>query len=302
MKQDRLHAITLHLSCKGKTTAEELAEQLSVSVRTIYRDVETLCLAGVPITTENGRHGGISLVEGYRLKDGCFTRSEMTSLAHFTSGLAPLLRDTPLGSMANKAAAIKQESQDSLEILIDLNPWENHPSWQKVVPSLRQAMKRQKLLSLDYLSLKGECTHRCVEPLQLVFRESHWYLHAYCLLRQDYRWFAISRIQNPELSSKGYHRITRLEDAPKQEAFSTPPVCIHLKAQKDGPFLCQDIIPHEAWTPMKEGTMECQFYWPLNEWLYQWLMGFGSKVELIAPTNARKEILRRLKQATQQYQ
>ena len=302
MKQDRLHAITLHLSRKGKTTAEELAEMFSVSVRTIYRDVETLSLAGIPITTENGRLGGISLVEGYRLNGGCFTRSEMSTLAQYTSGLASLLSDSSIGSVANKAAAMECSSQGSSEILIDFHPWKSHPSWKKVVPYLRQAMKQQKRLSMDYVSLKNESTHRCVEPLTLVFRESHWYLHAYCLLRQEYRWFALSRIQNPELEKESYHRTKRLEKAPQRGPFSSPLVNIHLKAQSDGPMLCQDIIPHENWMFTKEGAMECHFYWPLNEWLYQWLMGLGNKVELLAPQTARRELYRRLNQAALLYQ
>lgn len=181
-----------------KVTIKQLSEKLEVSRRTIYRDLETLTIAGFPIVSYPGYGGGITVAEGYRL-DKCLLSFE--DWVNILTGLNTIktMGDTEkieylIGKIApQNIETINQQS----DIMIDLSQWYDD-EMQNLIVSFRNAISNKQLIFIEYIS-KMSSTTRTIEPYKLVFKERDWYVYAYCLLRMDFRLFKLNRISAYEI-------------------------------------------------------------------------------------------------------
>lgn len=181
-----------------KVTIKQLSEKLEVSRRTIYRDLETLTMAGFPIVSYPGYDGGITVAEGYKL-DKCLLSLE--DWENILTGLNTIktMGDTEkieylIGKIAPKnIETINQQS----DIVIDLSQWYDDDT-QDLIIGIRNAIGNKQLVSIEYIS-KISSTVRTIEPYKLVFKERDWYIYAYCLLRMDFRLFKLNRISAYEI-------------------------------------------------------------------------------------------------------
>ena len=193
VKIDRLIGIISILLQKEKVTAPYLAEKFEVSRRTINRDVENLCKAGIPIVTEQGKNGGISIAEGYKVDKTLFTSGEIQAIL---SGLKSL--DSVSGSNRYQLLMDKLScgSNDyvgaSGPVVINLSSW-----YQSSLPPkfelIKDAIERKKKIEFHYYGPGGDNT-RILEPCLLIFEWSSWYVWGYCLLRDDFRMFKLNRM------------------------------------------------------------------------------------------------------------
>ncbi|MFQ6144063.1 helix-turn-helix transcriptional regulator [Streptomyces seoulensis] len=187
MKSDRLLSVLLLLQTRGRVPARELAERLEVSVRTVYRDVEALSAAGVPVYAERGRHGGIALLAGFRTDVTGLTADESRALfvlaaqgAHAALGL-----DAALGSALRKVmAALPAPHRPAAEaagrrILVDATRWKSGPHPPVDLGVLQDAVFADRRLRLRYRH-GGESEPRTytVDPYGLVAKAGVWYLVA----------------------------------------------------------------------------------------------------------------------------
>lgn len=183
-----------------KVTIKQLSEKLEVSRRTIYRDLETLTMAGFPIVSYPGYDGGITVAEGYKL-DKCLLSLE--DWENILTGLNTIktMGDTEkieylIGKIAPKnIETINQQS----DIVIDLSQWYDDEA-QDLIVGIRNAISNKQLVSIEYIS-KISSTVRTIEPYKLVFKERDWYVYAYCLLRMDFRLFKLNRISAYEITT-----------------------------------------------------------------------------------------------------
>lgn len=193
MKIDRMIGILSVLLQKEKITAPELAEMFEVSRRTINRDVEALCKAGIPISTSQGAGGGIRIMEGYRMDKTILTSKDMQMIL---AGLRSL--DSISGSGYYRQLMEKLQSGSSHfisgrdSILIDLSSWYKEALAPKI-QMIQDAIEERKLLSFDYYAPKGE-SKRTIEPYYLVFQWSSWYVWGWCIQKQDFRLFKLNRM------------------------------------------------------------------------------------------------------------
>jgi predicted DNA-binding transcriptional regulator YafY len=202
-KSERLLAIVLLLQARGKLTAAQLAELVEVSVRTIYRDVDTLSLAHVPISMDYGPGGGYFLPEGYRLDPASFTPREARALA-LGAALAessPLLDRSGLQAALAKLEALLPEdaraelSAMAASVLVDRSRWLAQPASTQRLEALRAALWEKRRVDILYRrSDRPRSEWRTVEPLGLIEMGDRWYLAAYCLSRKGYRTFRLDRI------------------------------------------------------------------------------------------------------------
>lgn len=207
-KAERLMAITLMLQSRGKLTADRLADVLGVSQRTIYRDIDSLSLAHVPVSMDHGPGGGYFLSEEYRIEPSSFTGDEAVALAlgGALAGGARLFGDKEQvrqallkleASMPDEFRADVQKARE--RIILDAARWHRNQSPSPFLERVRRAVWEGRRLMLLYW--RGEDARpqwRRVDPLGLVFKAGTWYLVAWCYLRQDYRTFRLSRIQDIE--------------------------------------------------------------------------------------------------------
>jgi predicted DNA-binding transcriptional regulator YafY len=206
VRSDRLLAMLLTLQSRGTATAPELAERLEVSVRTVYRDVEALSAAGVPVYTEQGRGGGIKLLSGYRTDATGLTPSEARTLFAFSGrGVLPDdAADRELRSAFRKLLAALPEHQRAEaeraqeRILVEPRPWMRRGS-EKVpcLPVVQQAVVSGERLSLDYhAARRPRPGNYVVDPVGLVVKAGVWYLVGYS--KGEPRMFRVSRIRFAE--------------------------------------------------------------------------------------------------------
>jgi predicted DNA-binding transcriptional regulator YafY len=215
MKLERLMTITILLLNRKRVQAQELADQLEVSLRTIYRDLDSLGQAGIPIVSYTGMEGGYEIMDSFRLDRQLLSFDELTALSAALRGLESTkaydrsIMDRLLGKVGAMVAQAEQgRAGEGESIQIDFTPWKNSEEDQRRYDTLHQAIKDRKLLTFKYTSRKGEELERVVEPMVLVMKSYSWYLYGYCRLRGDYRIFKLSRIRELHVQADTFIRRT----------------------------------------------------------------------------------------------
>lgn len=185
MRSSRLLSILLRLQLTGRVTASDLAREFEVAVRTVYRDIDALSAAGVPVHAERGRGGGIVLAPGWRTQLTGLTGPEARSLP--LAGLHAAARDLGLGSEAvdvqlKLLASLPPEvaadaSRMTERLLVDPLPWYHRPETLPLLPSLATAIWEGRQIQIAYRGWAG-ASERTVSPLGLVLKGGLWYLVA----------------------------------------------------------------------------------------------------------------------------
>lgn len=228
-KTERLLAMVLLLQTRGKMTAQLLADILGVSVRTIYRDVDALSLAHVPISMDFGPGGGYFLPDSYRMDPTAFTPREAIALALGAAVAAgsPLLDAEGLQRALIKLEALLPESvreeirAASERVILDSTAWHRKPDRNEYLEPVRAALWNRRRIEILHRRVDRPASEwRRVEPLGLVCKAGLWYLVAYCLMRRDYRTFRLNRVtelvvldesvdDHPKFDLKSYWEISR---------------------------------------------------------------------------------------------
>lgn len=288
MKIDRLIGILSVLLQKENTTVPRLAEQFEVSERTIHRDIEDLCKAGIPIAARQGRNGGISIMEGYSIDRTLLTSQEMQAVL---SGLKSL--DSVAGSNRYQLLMEKLSAGSSVvnagnNIVIDLSSWYRESLTPKI-ELVQKAIQKRKKVGFWYFAPGGECW-REIEPYLLVFQWSAWYVWGYCGKRGDYRLFKLNRIDNMELLAEECE--SREVPEYKIEPVKPFPPVIKVKAVFEPEVKWRLIEEYglESFQVREDGKLLFQWGFPEKRTLISWLLTFQDMVELMEPEELREEI------------
>lgn len=289
MKIDRLIGILSILLQKEKVTAPYLAERFEVSRRTINRDVEDICKAGIPLVTTRGPGGGIAIQEGYSIDKTLLTSRDMESIFAGLKSLDSVSGTGQYRQLMDKLAAGKQESVDGDEdIVINLSSWYKDSLAPKT-HLIQEAIRECCLVSFIYYSPAGE-TRRQVEPYQLVFQWSSWYVRGYCCLRKDWRLFKLNRMT--ELSKTEAH-FDKRELPPFDRKPDGPfPICFQVKAVCE-PGLRWRLVDEygpECIQELEDGRLLLKMGHSHKENLFSWVLSMGDAIELLEPEEFRKEL------------
>lgn len=198
MKFDRVLSILVSLLSEEHVTAAGLSARFGVSVRTIYRDIQSLEEAGVPVVSRQGQGGGIDLVEGFTLARQLLKSEEIDRLNGALKGLLRVLPDSFTESSVAKIAAVIPETRKTAYFYFDMNPWTATDLAEVPLQRIYDYCRRHMLLRIAYRDNKGGASTRDIEPMTLVYRGSSWYLFAWCRNRADYRLFRLAAIEKLE--------------------------------------------------------------------------------------------------------
>ena len=291
MKIDRLIGILSILLQEEKTTAPELAEKFEVSRRTINRDIEDLCKAGIPIRTAQGTGGGISIMDGYCIDRTILTSKDMQMILAGLRGLDSVSGKRYYGQLMEKIQTGSSEfisGRDSM--LIDLYSWYKGSLAPKI-EVIQNAIENRHIIQFMYYAPSGDSNRR-IEPYYLVFRWSSWYVWGWCLEREDYRLFKLNRMDCVVETDRGFlRRDVPMPDLANEKIF---PGGIKVKAL---------FTPNMKWRLVEEFGPNCftetdderllfSADYTDMENLVTWLMTFGAKVEVLEPEEVR-DIIRR---------
>ncbi|MDD3745677.1 MAG: YafY family protein [Anaerostipes sp.] len=289
MKIDRLIGILSILLQKDMVTAPYLAEKFEVSRRTINRDIEDLCKAGIPIATKQGVNGGISIMDNYRLNRTLLTNTEMKDILAGLRSLDSINGTNRYGQLMEKLEAGTSDFMaGNQSILIDLSSWYKDSLAPKI-ELLRNAIDDCREVKFRYYAPRGE-SDRCIQPYYLIFRWSSWYVWGWCLDREDFRLFKLNRIDNLVLSETVFIKESvSLPDLSTERIF---PGGIRVKALFDSHCkwrLVEEFGPH-CFEEQKDGELLFQADYTDKENLITWILTFGEQAELLEPEEIRSEI------------
>ncbi len=302
MKIDRLLGILILLLNRKKCTARELAETFEVSERTIYRDIDSLGMAGVPVLTEQGAGGGVGLAEGFTLDRQFLKNSEIQSILLALRSVAALINDDSHDSVRQKVESLFAPSQAETAhqpLSIDFLPWGDPAEYRRIFSLLHRCIDDHRLLKCSYMDSKGDHTERRIEPYQLAFKGYAWYLRGYCLLRNEFRMFKLGRMDNIEAQGKTFTP----RPLPPEE-----PSPLNVRPAEKMVFLFSRQVRARVFeyfgktAPVERGDkLEVTVHWPLDEWVYSFILGFGPLLEVLSPPSLRKEVARRFISASEIY-
>ena len=301
MKIDRLIGIISILLQKEKVTAPYLAEKFEVSRRTINRDVENLCKAGIPIVTEQGKNGGISIAEGYKVDKTLFTSGEIQAIL---SGLKSL--DSVSGSNRYQLLMDKLScgSNDyvgaSGPVVINLSSW-----YQSSLPPkfelIKDAIERKKKTEFHYYGPGGDNT-RLLEPCLLIFEWSSWYVWGYCQLRDDFRMFKLNRMDQIRCTNEDCEKreIPLYHMDPRKVSW-TNGVEVTAEFDKSMKWRLIEEFGINSFSENADGRLLMQIGWSDQESLFSWLLGFRDCVRIIEPVEYQKDFLNLLERIKNLY-
>ena len=301
MKLQRLIAILTTLLQKERISAAWFSEKFGVSVRTIYRDIEALESAGIPIVTHTGVNGGISIIDSYKIDKKLFTNQDITTLLTSLYSVSSSVSDANFNQTLEKIKSlVPQEYNKSIELkskqlFIDMTPWSNNPLIGESLQLLHKALDENSLVRFDYVSLHTEASKRIVEPHQLVLKENHWYLRAFCLERQDFRVFKISRIKN----------LKRLEEYFSPREFENEladfrnwnhdrMITVVLVVDESLREIALDYCREDTMKTLKNGKIEISLPFVESDMGYGVLLSMGHHCTVISPPQVREELIRRI--------
>ena len=308
MKVDRLVSMIMILLEKERVGARELAQRFEVSPRTIYRDMEAISLAGIPVRSVAGVGGGFEIMPEYKLDKKVFSAADLSAILMGLSSLSSMVRGQDVVNALAKVKSFvpadkaKDIALRANQICVDLGPWMGNRSLQPSLETIKTALQESRLLSFSYVAHHGRETERTVEPYQLVLKNSHWYLQGYCRARADFRLFKLSRISNLRLleapfSPRAFQEPI-LDFAPMLEPMQTE---ITLRVHRSILDMVLEYCTQDRLSPDGGAHYLVRFPFVENDYFYNVLFSFGAHCECLAPPRIRAEMKRRSREIAALY-
>lgn len=297
MQESRLFRIVYYLLENGKATAPELAQKFEVSIRTIYRDIDAISSAGIPIYAVQGKGGGISILSDYTLEKSFLSEQEREQILMALQGIMATTGKTSDELLTKLSGLFQMKYTKWIEV--DFSDWVQGKPQQNTFDLIKNAIFQKKVISFCYFNSKGNNSKRNARPICLVFKSKDWYLYAFCLLRNDYRFFKLTRIRQVEMLSDTFTQDFTPIKIEKQIHIEKT-ITVKLKFDRRIAFRVYDEFTDNI-TEDTQGNLYVQVNLPDNENLYSYLLSFAEYVEVLEPQCIRKQIKKRLQKMQEKY-
>jgi predicted DNA-binding transcriptional regulator YafY len=298
LKLNRLLEITTILLNRKTVTAAELAERFGVSTRTIYRDIDVLSASGVPVYSSQGSGGGISILEDFTINRAVISESERAALDSVLLGLQTLeaTRYPEINTVLEKLGGIFKGAESDW-ISVDFSPWGSNPNAGNKFSDIKSAILQSRVIEVNYINAFNERSRRKIEPLRLIFKSQAWYLWGFCLAKQEYRTFRVSRVKSVRVTGEEFDRkeVHIVEKKPPPPEKDKPWVTATLEFTEDALYRLCDDFDDEMIRDNGNKTYTVDFTYAEDDWLYGYILSFGAAVRVIAPEHIRKGIKARAK-------
>lgn len=298
MEQSRLFKIVYHLLEKGKSTAPELAEKFEVSIRTIYRDLDAISAAGIPIYTTQGKGGGIFIMQNFVLNKSILSEQEKEQILMALQGIS-ITEHNQTDELLMKLGGLFQ-SKVTNWIEVDFSEWyKNTPNYD-VFNLIKNAIFNQYIITFSYFAREGNYSNRTVEPIKLIFKNKDWYLYGFCLLRNDFRFFKLTRIKELKILSDTFKHevknIPEIETVIKHNNF----IPAKLRFSPKAAFRVYDEFTDNI-SKDNQGNLYVNIDLPDNETLFSYILSFGDNVEILEPDYLRESMKEKLTLMLEKY-
>ncbi len=300
MQINRFFEIIYLLLNKKFMTANELAEHFEVSVRTIYRDIDTLSLAGIPIYALQGKGGGISLLEHYVLDKSVLSEREQNEILYALQSMT-VTQVPEADKVLTKLSSLFNKSRTNW-IEVDFSPWGSDDKGFSQFTQIKDAILSHRIIEFNYFGSSGEKTARRVEPMKLIFKINAWYLQAYCQTRNELRMFKIVRMADVRITEDPFTQMIP-ELLPGggqlQETQKWIELCFNISA--DGAYRVYDEFEEKEITKNTDGSFTIMTTLPESDWLIRYILSFGSEAEVKSPQHIRDKLQLELSKIAMRY-
>ncbi|MBU5676108.1 YafY family transcriptional regulator [Alkaliphilus sp. MSJ-5] len=299
MQMNRLFEIIYILLGKKRITAKELSEHFEVSQRTIYRDIETLSAAGIPIYTNKGKGGGISLLDNFVLNKSILSEQEQNEILMSLQTLNAVQFPDIEPVLHKLSTLFKKQSMNWIDV--DFSHWGSDENERQKFNLLKTAIQNGNVLIFDYFSSYGEKTKRTIEPIRLIFKEQSWYIYGFCRSKNDFRLFKITRIKNLSQLNETFRRESPNNIYNGFQDHNNKIVELVLKIEGKMAYRIYDEFNPEYILKNLDGSFTVTAIFPEGEWIYSYVLSYGDFAEVLEPKHVRDTIKRRLENGLKKY-
>lgn len=305
MKDSRLFKIVYYILDKKHVTAPELAEKFEVSVRTIYRDIDVISSAGIPIYVTTGRNGGIEILDDYVLEQSFFSDKEKKDILSALQSVSVVNSSYEREMLTKLSALFQIPSDDWFEV--DFSRWGNASQDNTTFELLKNAVISHKAVSILYVNSNGEKSRRKIYPIKMMFKSKEWYLKAYCVEKSDFRIFKCNRMVRLELLDEEFAPL----HYPDEEETRQSGECQQYSSKAEGwlgrftPMVLQfpkecayrvyDEFEADSIKEQDNGDLLVSAAMREDQWLIGYLLSFGTQVTILEPARLKETIARQAK-------
>lgn len=293
MQESRLFKIIYFLLENGHATAKVLATEFEVSVRTIYRDIDALSSAGIPIYCTQGKGGGISLLDGYVFDKGILSPTEQQTIITALQSLSAITPDLEKDLIQKLNGLFKQNHPDWIQI--DFSRWGNKNIDNEKFNLMKSSILQRQIITFRYVNSYGYTSHRKVKPLKICYKSNAWYLQAYCTEKNEFRTFKINRIMQIKILSEFFDETLippPLETTKTQDNY----IPIKLKFRKEIAYRVYDEFDQSNMKELDNGEIIVTICLPDDTWLYGYLLSFGGYADILEPENVKTKFMKILQE------
>lgn len=299
-KVERLISIIMILLKKDIVSTKEFAQLFNVSKRTILRDMETLSLSNIPIYSVHGIHGGYGILDEYKVDKRLLSSSDLENILTALGGLEQILISEEVEVTIKKIEAMVSPLSLKGSVRLSFYDWEGRSEVLQTLKTCQESISVKKIISFDYIDKNGMITNRIVEPYQLHYSETSWYLKGFCLHRQSYRTFKLSRIDNLNMNEETFNP---RDYALEQETTRYQPQLVAIKALIS-PSIKDQFIERYGRKSIESYSSEyflATIHIPQNPIGFQFLAGFGTNLEIVEPKSYIEEFRNYLYKMVEKY-
>ena len=286
MQANRLFEIIYILLNKESVTAKELAEKFNVSTRTIYRDVDNLSLAGIPVYTEKGKGGGIFLLPDFVLNKSILSEREQNEILTALHSLSHVMTDETKDVLNRLSTIFNRTSTNWLDV--DFSDWSYCNDF---FNDFKIGILERRIVAFEYFNTYGEKSERRVEPMQLWFKSKAWYIKAYCLNKQGMRLFKLTRVKNLTLTDETFPvRDLLAEPPPQTNKCENTDITLRMRVAPELTYRIFDEFDEEDIERQPDGSFIVTTTWPEDNWVYGYVLSYGEYGEVLEPEHLREII------------
>ncbi|WP_246019755.1 helix-turn-helix transcriptional regulator [Bacilliculturomica massiliensis] len=289
VKIDRLIGIIMELLRNEKVTAPYLAERFEVSRRTINRDIEDICRAGIPVVTRPGFEGGISIAKGYKIDHRVLTEPELRAILIGLKSVESVSGVSCTDRISEKLAADAAAASHAADRMrIDLSTYYKASLVPKI-EMLQAAIEEKRLVSFRYYYAKGE-SDRTIEPYRLLFQWASWYVLGYCLRRSDFRMFKLNRLTELRLEDERFSGREAPELKPASQAYTEEEKPMTVLFEPEVKYRLVEEYGPDSFAERSDGKLKFDFSYGNEDEMVRWILSFGSSAEVLQPAELAARI------------
>lgn len=297
MKYQMMLKILFLLLSRKKVSAKYIADRYDLSLRTVYRYIDELCLADIPIYNIRGRNGGYAISDTYKIPASFLTAEEFDRVIATLGQINNELGSNVLETAISKLGSISKTNDLNLSIdfgnlVIDGTAWGTIGLYTETLKLLQRAIEENLAVKISYRDREGKISLRIIEPHTLALKQGLWYCYSYCRLRNEFRLFKVGRIEKAQVLQEKFER-RHIENI--SEVLSTwyeeQPDDVDLIIEPSIKADVEEWLGVDKITTLKNGSITASAKLPICDYITAKILSFGDKIKVVAPEKLKKAII-----------